>query len=65
MFVHGELDAEYPPSQSSRMHEALRQAGVDSVCRIVPAAGHGLPECDPDTAAALLDESVAFLRDRL
>ena len=65
MFVHGELDTVYLASQSTRMHQKLLEAGVDSVCRIVAGAGHGFSECDQDEAGALLDESVAFLRERL
>jgi acetyl esterase/lipase len=65
MFVHGEIDSVYPPSQSERMHARLAQAGVESACRIVPAAGHGLHECSREDAAALVDDSVAFLRERI
>lgn len=65
MFVHGGLDSVYPPSQSQRMHAKLTQAGVESVCRIVPGAGHGLHECGREDATSLLDDSVAFVRERL
>jgi len=65
MFVHGQLDTVYPPSQSALMHQRLTEAGVESVCRIVPDAGHGLHECIPSQVHALLDESVTFLRQRL
>jgi acetyl esterase/lipase len=65
MLVHGELDSVYPASQSEFMHQRLTRAGVESVCRIIPAVGHGLAECSREAAAALLDDSVAFLRDRI
>jgi acetyl esterase/lipase len=65
LFVHGQLDTVYPPSQSELMHRALTDAGVESVCRIVPDAGHLFYECSPQQAGALLDESVDFLRRRL
>lgn len=65
MFVHGQLDTTYPPSQSTLMHRRLTEAGVESVCRIVPGAGHGLHECGPQQAHGLLDESITFLRHRL
>lgn len=65
MFVHGQLDMEYPPSQSALMHRRLTEAGVESVCHIVPGAGHGLYECSPSQVHALLEESVTFLRKRL
>ena len=65
MLVHGELDSVYPPSQSALMHQGLIRAGVESVCRVVPEVGHGLTECSREAAAALLDKSVAFLRDRI
>lgn len=64
MFVHGQLDSEYPSSQSTLMHRRLTDSGVESVCRIVAGAGHGL-DARPQEASALLDESVAFLRERL
>lgn len=39
--IHGELDKGVPYSQSERLHAALRRAGVDSVLRTIPGAGHG------------------------
>lgn len=65
LFIHGQLDTIYPPSQSETMHRKLVDAGVESVCRIVPGAGHGLSRCGREQADAMLDESVAFLSQRL
>lgn len=62
---HGQLDTVYPPSQSMLMHRRLSEAGVESVCRIVPNVGHGFYECTAQEAHALLDESVSFLGNRL
>lgn len=39
--IHGELDKGVPFSHSERLHAALRRAGVDSVLRKIPGAGHG------------------------
>lgn len=47
------------------MHRRLSEAGVESVCRIVPNVGHGFYECTAQEAHALLDESVSFLGNRL
>jgi len=59
MFVHGEMDTVYPPSQSELMHQRLLKAGARSVCRIVPGTGHGFHGYDD--GSGILDESIGFL----
>jgi dipeptidyl aminopeptidase/acylaminoacyl peptidase len=38
--VHGDGDVTLPALHSERFHEALIAAGVESVCQLVPGAGH-------------------------
>jgi acetyl esterase/lipase len=41
LFVHGRKDRFVPVSQSRILHEALREAGVDSELRVLEDEGHG------------------------
>ena len=54
---HGAADALVPVSQSELLYDALRQAGVPVVLRIVPGAGHSVPGLG-------LDEAVRAFLDR-
>jgi len=40
LLVHGDHDEALPAEHSERFHRALSAAGVESVCQIVPGAGH-------------------------
>ena len=40
LLVHGDEDLALPAAHSERFQHALTAAGVESVCQIVPGAGH-------------------------
>lgn len=61
LHVHGTRDELVPFEQSERMHAALRGAGVASVLRPVPGAGHGH---GGDFETGVLSAEVADFFDR-
>jgi acetyl esterase/lipase len=67
LFLHGDDDRIIPPMQTARLHQALRQAGVDSTRYVVTGGGHGELSDNPElwTSAQLMDLVVDFLRTHL
>ncbi len=62
LIMHGDADPQVPLDQSTRLHEALRQAGVESTLIVLPGAGHGGPAFHaPEARTAIL----AFFRKHL
>ena len=43
LIMHGSKDPLVPQSESENLHQALKQAGVDSTLVIIPDAKHGFP----------------------
>ena len=43
LIMHGDQDPGVPLEQSTRFHEQLQQAGVDSTLHVVKGGGHGGP----------------------
>lgn len=55
LIVHGEKDPGVPLSQSRRLHDKLRAAGVPSKLVVIPGAGHGGKEFrTPEVQAVIL-----------
>lgn len=67
LLFHGEDDRLISPSQTARLHQALRAAGVESTRYVVKNAGHGELSDKPAvwTSEELMDLVVAFLREHL
>jgi dipeptidyl aminopeptidase/acylaminoacyl peptidase len=53
--VHGTSDRLVPPTQSERMHDALRQAGAISELMLVPEGTHAMPPGDSEEMHRTLD----------
>lgn len=64
LLLHGDDDRIIPPMQTARLHQALRQAGVDSTRYVVTGGGHGDLSDNPElwTSTQLMDLVVDFLR---
>ncbi len=62
LIIHGSEDPGVPVDQSRRLHEALREAGVESELMIVEGAGHGGKEFNED---AVLDKVTGFFKNNL
>jgi pectinesterase len=60
MLLFGSRGDSTPPSQSTRMARALRQARVDSRAAILPGSRHG-----QEYAATAMSRTIAFLRKHL
>ena len=56
LIMHGDKDPLVPVQQSKELHEALQQAGVESILKIIPGAGHGGPVFGtPDNQKLIVD----------
>lgn len=44
LIMHGDEDPQVPLEQSTRLHEALTKAGVESTLEVLPGGGHGGPK---------------------
>lgn len=44
LIMHGDEDPQVPLEQSSRLHAALKAAGVESTLEVLPGGGHGGPK---------------------
>ncbi|MEQ8790425.1 MAG: alpha/beta hydrolase [Pirellulaceae bacterium] len=62
LIMHGEKDPGVPLSQSQRLHEKLRAAGVSSQLIILPGAGHGGKEFRTPESQAVIRK---FLEENL
>ncbi|TDW21917.1 alpha/beta hydrolase [Kribbella kalugense] len=67
LLLHGDDDRVIPPMQTARLHQALREAGVDSTRYVVTGGGHGDLSDNPElwTSKQLMDLVVDFLRTQL
>jgi acetyl esterase/lipase len=67
LLLHGDDDRIIPPMQTARLHQALRQAGVDSTRYVVTRGGHGDLSDNPElwTSTQLMDLVLDFLRAQL
>lgn len=54
LIMHGELDPGVPLEQSQKLHDALKEAGVQSAFVIVKGAGHGGKEFQTDAVKAMV-----------
>jgi dipeptidyl aminopeptidase/acylaminoacyl peptidase len=61
--VHGDADLALPALHSERFQHALTAAGVESVCQIVPGAGHCFTGYGD--VAGLIAGSVEYLQGKL
>lgn len=57
LIVHGEDDCVISPAQAVKLYDALRDAGVYTLLRLLPGVGHD----DASGAAAIADDIDAFL----
>ncbi|NIA21583.1 MAG: prolyl oligopeptidase family serine peptidase [Anaerolineaceae bacterium] len=63
LIVHGDADHVVPYTQSVKLHEALKKAGVDSTLRTVKGAGHGFRNASL-TERVAIDRAVAEFFDK-
>jgi acetyl esterase/lipase len=63
LLVHGDADLALPALHSERFQHALTAVGVESVCQIVPGAGHCFTGYGD--VAGLIAGSVAYLEGKL
>ncbi|HEX8626292.1 MAG TPA: prolyl oligopeptidase family serine peptidase [Allosphingosinicella sp.] len=59
LLAHGKDDKRVPPSQSTKLHEALRRAGKVHEYVLYPEEGHGFAK--PEDAADFLERVDRFL----
>lgn len=59
LIVHGDQDPQVPLVQSTRLHEALRKAGVESTLEVIAGAGHGGPGFQTDSVRRMVREFFA------
>lgn len=67
LILHGDDDRIIAPTQTARLHQALRAAGVDSTRYVLEGGGHGELSDNPEmwNSTELMDRVVDFLRTRL
>lgn len=67
LLLHGDDDRIIAPTQTACLHQALRQAGVDSTRYVLKGGGHGDLSDNPQmwTSTQLMNHLVDFLRTHL
>jgi acetyl esterase/lipase len=60
--IHGEDDGVVPVTQSSRLHEALLEHGVESTFYPIPQGDHGMKGLSEETTQNILYETLAFFK---
>ena len=55
LIMHGDRDPVVPIEVSERLHTALNQAGVETIFKVVPGAGHGGPAFSRPEYTNILD----------
>jgi acetyl esterase/lipase len=67
LLLHGDDDRIISPSQTARLHQALRAAGVESTRYVLKGGGHGELSDHPQLwkSTELMDRVVDFLRVHL
>jgi acetyl esterase/lipase len=56
LIMHGEKDPGVPLAQSERLHEKLKEAGVESTLHVIPGAGHGGKEFNTPEVRKVVQE---------
>jgi acetyl esterase/lipase len=67
LLLHGDDDRVVAPNQTARLHQALREAGVDSTRYVLKGGGHGELSNNPQmwNSTQLMDRVVDFLGTNL